>query len=44
LPREDFFGRFGFAGGFFAVCASDFGRFFSATPGSSRLSLLLGVL
>jgi hypothetical protein len=31
LPREVFFGRFGFAGGFFSVWATDFGRFFPAT-------------
>ena len=31
LPREIFFGRFGFAGGFFSVWATDFGRFFPAT-------------
>ena len=30
LPREVFFGRFGFAGGFFSVWATDFGRFFPA--------------
>ena len=31
LPREVFFGRFGFVGGFFSVWATDFGRFFPAT-------------
>jgi len=31
LPREVFFGRFAFAGGFFSVWATDFGRFFPAT-------------
>jgi len=35
LPREVFFGRFGFAGGFFPVWVSDFERFFPATSGSS---------
>jgi hypothetical protein len=33
LPREVFFGRLGLAGPFFFVSASDFGRFFPATPG-----------
>jgi hypothetical protein len=33
LPREVFFGRFGFAG-VFSVWASDFGRFFPATSDS----------
>lgn len=37
LPREVFFGRLGFAGAFVPVCESDFGRFFAATSGSSRL-------
>lgn len=37
LPREVFFGRFPFAGAFFSVWASDFGRFFPATSGSFRL-------
>jgi hypothetical protein len=36
LPREVFFGRFGFAGVFFSVWASDFGRFFPATSDSFR--------
>jgi hypothetical protein len=36
LPREVFFGRFAFAGAFFSVWASDFGRFFPATSGSFR--------
>jgi hypothetical protein len=31
LPREVFFGGLGFAGGFFSVWATDFGRFFPAT-------------
>jgi hypothetical protein len=31
LPREVFFGRFGFVDGFFSVWASDFERFFPAT-------------
>jgi hypothetical protein len=31
LPREVFFGRFGFADSFFSVWATDFGRFFPAT-------------
>ncbi len=46
LPREVFFGRFGGAGGFFSVWASDFGRFFPATSGPSRLfrSKVLGRL
>jgi len=35
LPREVFFGRFGFAGGFLPVWAIDFERFFPATSGSS---------
>jgi hypothetical protein len=37
LPREVFFGRFGFAGAFVPVCAGDIGRFFPATSGSFRL-------
>jgi hypothetical protein len=36
LPREVFFGRFGFACVFFSVWASDFGRFFPATSDSFR--------
>jgi hypothetical protein len=37
LPREVFFGRLALAGAFFfSVCASDFGRFFTATSGSFR--------
>jgi len=31
LPRAVFFGRLGFAGAFFSVWTSDFGRFFPAT-------------
>lgn len=34
LPREVFFGRLGFAGAFFTVWASDFGRFLPATSDS----------
>jgi hypothetical protein len=34
LPREVFFGRFGFAGVFFSVWGSDFSRFFPATSAS----------
>jgi hypothetical protein len=34
LPREVFLGRFGVAGVFFSVWASDFGRFFPATSGT----------
>jgi hypothetical protein len=40
LPREVFFGRLSFVGGFFSVWASDFGRFFPATSGSFPVSLL----
>jgi hypothetical protein len=36
LPREVFFGRFGFPAAFFSVCEIDFSRFFPATPGSFR--------
>jgi hypothetical protein len=32
LPREVFFGRLAFAGAFFSLGASDFGRFFPACP------------
>jgi hypothetical protein len=38
LPRDVFFGRLDFAGVFFSVWASDFGRFFPATSGSFRWS------
>jgi hypothetical protein len=34
LPREVFFGRLGFAGAFFTVWASDFGRFLPAMSDS----------
>jgi len=34
LPREVFFGRFGFAGVCFSVWGSDFSRFFPATSAS----------
>jgi hypothetical protein len=34
LPREVFFGRFGFAGVFLSVCRSGFSRFFPATSSS----------
>jgi hypothetical protein len=44
LPREVFFGRFGFVGGFFPVWASDFERFFPATFRLLRLSLLSGAM
>jgi hypothetical protein len=42
LPREVFFGRLGFAGAFFTVWASDFGRFLPATPGSFPVDVLPG--
>jgi hypothetical protein len=38
LPREVFFGRFGFAT-VFSVCGSDFSRFLPATPSSFRPSV-----
>jgi hypothetical protein len=40
LPREVFFGRFGFAGAFFTVWASDFGRFLVATSDSFPVDVL----
>jgi hypothetical protein len=40
LPREVFFGRLGFAGAFFTVWASDFGRFLPATPDSFPIDAL----
>jgi hypothetical protein len=42
LPREVFFGRFGFAGAFFTVWASDFGRFLPATSDSFPIDVLPG--
>jgi len=39
LPREAFFGRLGFAGAFFSVWASDFGRFLPATSDSFPLDV-----
>jgi hypothetical protein len=42
LPREDFFGRLGFAGAFFTVWASDFGRFLPATSDSFPIDVLPG--
>ena len=44
LPREVFFGRLGFAGAFFAVWASDFGRFLPATLDSFPVDVLPGTL
>jgi hypothetical protein len=38
LPREVFFGRFGFVGDFFPVWVSDFERFFPATCSSLVVS------
>jgi hypothetical protein len=40
LPREVFFGRLGFAGAFFTVWASDFGRFLVATSDSFPVDVL----
>jgi hypothetical protein len=40
LPREVFFGRLGFAGAFFTVWASDFGRFLPATSDSFPVDVL----
>src|SRR6266516_7764961 len=40
LPREVFFGRLGLAGAFFAVWASDFGRFLPATSDSFPIDVL----
>src|SRR5438034_381617 len=42
LPREVFFGRLGFAGAFFTVCASDFVRFLPATSDSFPIDVLPG--
>jgi hypothetical protein len=42
LPREVFFGRLGFAGAFFTVWASDFGRFLPATSDSFPMDVLPG--
>jgi hypothetical protein len=42
LLREVFFGRLGFAGAFFSVWASGFGRFFPATSRSFPAVLLPG--
>jgi hypothetical protein len=42
LPREVFFGRLGFAGAFFTVWASDFGRFLPATSDSFPVDVLPG--
>jgi hypothetical protein len=40
LPRDVFFGRLGFAGAFFTVWASDFGRFLPATSDSFTIRVL----
>jgi hypothetical protein len=40
LPRDVFFGRLGFAGAFFTVWASDFGRFLPATSDSFPIRVL----
>jgi hypothetical protein len=40
LPREVFFGRLGFAGAFFTVWASDFGRLLLATSDSFPVDVL----
>jgi len=40
LPREVFFGRLGFAGAFFTVWGSDFGRFLVATSDSFPVDVL----
>jgi hypothetical protein len=40
LPRDVFFGRLGFAGAFFTVWASDFGRFLPATSDSFPIGVL----
>jgi hypothetical protein len=42
LPREVFFGRLGFAGAFFTVWSSDFGRFLLATSDSFPMDVLPG--
>jgi hypothetical protein len=42
LPREVFFGRLGFAGAFFTIWASDFGRFLPATSDSFPMDVLPG--
>jgi hypothetical protein len=42
LPREVFFGRLGFAGAFFTVWATDFGRFLPATSDSLLVDVLPG--